>query len=514
MTSTAAAAGDGAPSLQRAMITVSAMMATTVVLLDLTIATIALPHMQGGLSATQDRVAWVMTIYFVSQSVTMACTGWVAGRIGRKRLFLIALMGFSVCGILSGNATSLPEILVYRAFQGMFSAPVIPISQALMLDSYPKERHGEAIAIWGTGVVFAPVMGPVVGGWLTESYGWEWVFYVGIPFCLFALATGAAFIRETPVDLVRRFDWFGFTALAVALVALQLMLDRGELKGWFDSPEILLEAGLIALGLYLFVVHSATTKHPFISTAIFADRNMVLGLVFMFLLGVIVLSMNVLLPMYMQNLRGFPVFTAGLLMAPRGLGTFFALMAAGYLVRWFDGRLIIALGFACVAYSAWEFSTFTPDVGIWPFISAATFNGIGIGLIWVPLTTMAFATLPQQYRTEGSTLTSLARNYGSGVGVSIVISVLSRTRSVAHAEITEHVTPYADMVRAPFLPEYWDVLTPAGRAALEAEITRQASAIGFINDFTLIFIGALVSIPLVLLLQKEKKEPRQVAAAK
>ena len=495
--------GAATPGVNRAMVTVAAMTATTVVILDQTIAPIALPHMQGGLSASQDQIAWVMTTYFVAQAVSMACTGWLAGRIGRKRLFMIALAGFAVGSVLSGSATSLNEILLYRVMQGAFSAPVIPISQAVMLDSYPRERHGQAIAIWGTGVVFAPVMGPVIGGWLTDSYGWQWVFYVSMPFALAGMLAGGAFLRKTAPDRDRRFDWLGFTALVVALGALQLMLDRGDQKGWFESTEIVIEAVCVVLGFYLFIVHMATTRNPFISPAILKDRNIMIGLGFMFVLGVFVLSMNVILPLFMQNLRGFPVLTAGLVMAPRGFATFLMLIMAGWLVRRLDGRLIIGLGFACVAVSAYQFSTFTPDVGIADFIWATAFNGLGIGLIWVPLTTISFETLPTQYRTEASTLTSLFRNYGSGMGISIVMSVLSRSTAVAHAEMNARITPYNKILQPPFLPEHWNPLTQEGMAALQVEMFRQAQAIGFLNDFTLISIGALASLPLLLFLKTE-----------
>jgi DHA2 family multidrug resistance protein len=495
------AGGAAGAATNAALVTVSVMMATTVVLTDQTIAAIALPHMQGGLSSNQDQIAWVMTTYFMAQAVTTACTGWIAERIGRKRTYLIALIGFSVCSMLSGSATSLPEILIYRAMQGMFSAPVIPISQALMLDNYPRERHGTALAIWGVGVMFAPVISPMVGGWMTDAYGWSWIFYVSVPFAALAIGLGWVFMHETQTDQARRFDWFGFTALAMALAALQLMLDRGEFKGWFSDNEIVIEAAVVALGFYLFIAHSATTRNPFISPAILRDRNMVLGCAFMFLLGVCVLSMNVILPMFLQGLRGFPVLTAGLVMAPRGLGTLISLVLAGWLVKWIDGRWVIASGFGCVAFSAYMFSTYTMDVGIAAFIFATVFNGMGIGLIWVPLTTIAFETLPIQYRTEASTLTSLFRNYGAGVGISVVVSILSRTSTISHAELSEHVTPFRDAMRAPFLPEHWSLASPEGRAALEIEIARQAEAIGFLNDFNALFIGAALSIPLVLLLK-------------
>ena len=510
---TSVARDSGGVPINRTMITVTAMMATTVVLTDMTISSIALPHMQGGLSATQDRIGWVMTTYFVALAIMTACTGWLAGRFGRKRVYLTSLAAFAVFAICSANASSLPEIMIYRSLQGMCAAPIVPISQALMLDSYPRERHGEALAVWGTGVMFAPVIAPVVGGWLTDSYGWQWVFYLGTPFAMIALLVGVTFIPETARNRDRKFDWFGFVTLAAVLGALQLFLDRGEYKGWFGSTEIVIEAAIVGLGLYLFVVHTLTTNNPFVSLAIIKDRNIMLGLLFMFLLGVCVLSMNVLLPLYMQNLRGFPVFTAGLLMAPRGAGTLVSLLVAGYLVRFIDGRWIIAAGFACVAYSAWDLSTFTPDVGELKFIVAGTFNGMGIGFIWVPLVTIAFATLPVAHRTEASTLTSLFRSYGSGAGVSIVMTILSRTRSVKHAELVEHVTPFHDMMRQPFLPDQWDIVTPSGLQAIAREIAHQASAIAFVNDFALVFVGALACIPLVLLLSRDRPQDRITGSA-
>ena len=276
-TISAAAPSTEGGGVNRIMITASVMMATTVIITDMTIATIALPHMQGGLSANQDQVSWVMTIYFMMQGVSMSTVGWVAGRFGRKRVFMCTLVGFVICAMLSGQAESISEIMFYRALQGMFSAPVVPISQALMLDSYPRDRHSQALAIWGTGVMFAPVMAPVIGGWLTDEYSWRFVFYVSSPFAILAILGVLTFVRETPRNLERRFDWFGFVSLAMALVSLQFMLDRGQSEGWFSSDFIVCAGVLIVLGIYLFVVHSLTTDNPFISSAIFADRNLVIG---------------------------------------------------------------------------------------------------------------------------------------------------------------------------------------------------------------------------------------------
>ena len=503
------AASDSAPN--RTMITASVMMATTVVIMDMTIATIALPHMQGGLSASQDQISWVMTTYFMMQAVTMSATGWLAGRIGRRRLFIASLLGFAVCSVLSGQATSIHEILVWRALQGMFSAPVVPISQALMLDSYPREKHGQAVSIWGTGVMFAPVMGPVIGGWLTDEYSWRWVFYVSMPFTVLGIAGALAFIRETPLNLERKFDWFGFVAIGLTLGGLQFLLDRGEIEGWFESDTILLIATVVVLSFYLFIVHSSTTDNPFISPGIFRDRNLVLGLIFMFLLGVLVLSMNVIMPLFLQNVRGYPILTAAMVMMPRGLGSLVGLVLAGRLSGKIDPRMQIAAGFLCTAYSAWLFSTFTSDVGLWPFIFAAFFNGVGIGMIFVPLTAVSFWTLPGHLRTEASTLTSLFRNYGSGIGVSIVVSVLSRSQSTTHAHLAERVSPYSEAMRAPLLPDQWDIFSPSGLALLEGEISRQALAIGFLNDFHLIMVGALICVPSVFLLSRPRMKARKAA---
>ncbi|MGB0632877.1 MAG: DHA2 family efflux MFS transporter permease subunit [Alphaproteobacteria bacterium] len=498
--------GGRSEAFQRNMITASVMMATTVVIIDMTIATIALPHMQGGLSASQDQVSWVMTTYFMMQAITMSATGWLAGRFGRKHLYILSLVGFAVCSVLSGNATSIEEIMLYRGLQGMFSAPVVPISQALMLDSYPRERHAQAMSIWGIGVMFAPVMGPVIGGWLTDEYSWRWVFYVSMPFSLLGIIGAILFIRETPKDLERQFDWFGFSALAIALAATQFLLDRGESEGWFDSDLIIATGAIVVLAFYLFVAHSATTRNPFISPAILTDRNYMLGLLFMFLLGVLVLSMNVIMPLFLQNARGYPILTAALVMMPRGLGSLFGLILAGRLSGKMDPRIQIAIGFASTAYSAWLFSTFTTDVGLWAFVFAAFFNGIGIGLIFVPLTAVSFWTLPANLRTEASTFTSLFRNYGSGIGVSVVISVLSRTQSTSHAYLAERTNPYNEVMQAPHLPPQWDIFTIDGLRLLDAEISRQAMAIGFLNDFHLIFIGAVISVPLVMLLSRGKAD--------
>lgn len=488
--------------INRPLITATAMMATTVIVLDINISAIALPHMQGGLSANQDQVSWVVTTYFMMQASTMAATGWLVSRIGRKRLFVFALSGFAFCSLMSGNSESITEIMFFRGLQGMCSAPIAPISQALMLDSYPRERHGQALAIWGAGVMFAPVMGPVIGGWLTDEFSWRWVFYVSTPFAILGVIGALFSVKETERDRDKPFDIMGYLFLVLALASLQLTLDRGEIEGWFDSNYIIITSSAVVLGLYLFITHSLTTNNRFISPGIFRDKNLMLGILFQFILGFLVLSMNVIMPLFMQNLREFPILMAAMVMMPRGLGTLIGLIVAGRLSNKVDPRGVIIFGFLCVAFSAWRLSNFTIDVGIWDFIIAAFFNGIGIGAIWVPLTAVSFWTLPSNLRTEASTFTTLFRNYGSGIGVSVVICILSRSQSTAHAHLTERVNPYSDIMQSPILPDQWNLFTIDGLRLLDTEIARQAMAIGFFNDFYFIMLGALASIPLVILLSR------------
>jgi len=495
------------PHINTTMATLSIMLSTSVVIMDIHIAGIALPHMQGSLSASQDQISWVMTTYFMTQGVTMAATGWLAGRIGRKKLYILSLVGFAFCAVMSGNASSLEEIIVWRGLQGMCSAPIVPISQALILDLYPRERHSFAIGLWGTGVMVAPALGPVLGGFITEEYSWRWVFYLSLPLAILGVAGTFIFVREIPRNLERRFDWLGFICLAITLACLQFTFDRGHIEGWLDSDLIVGMILVVTISLYIFIAHSMTTENPFISRAIIINRNFMVGMIFMFLLGVLVLSINVIMPLFLQNVRDFPVMTAGFTMLPRGLGTMFALMLAGRLSgRYLDPRLVIFLGFICVAYSAWILSNSTTDVGYMTFSMAGFFNGAGIGLIYVPLTTVCFWTLPIQYRTEASTLASLCRNYGSGIGVSVVISLLSRSQTETHAYLTELISPFNEAMQPPWLPDYWSINTIHGITAVEAEISRQALSIGFLNDFNLILVGAIISMPLILLLSKGNKD--------
>lgn len=495
-------AGPGAP--HRGLITGSIMLATIMQALDTTIANVALPHMQGSLSATQDQISWVLTSYIIAAAIMTPPTGYLALRFGRRRVFAWAVGGFTVVSMLCGIATSLPEMVIYRLLQGVFGASLVPLSQAVLLDTFPRERHGQAMAMWGMGVMLGPILGPTLGGYLTEFYSWRWVFYINVPFGALALFGILAFVPETAIDRTRRFDVFGFCMLSLAVGCFQFMLDRGEIKDWFASTEIIVEAGLAALGLYMFVVHSLTAERPFLDPHLFVDRNFATGLLFIFLVGIVLLATLTLLPPFLQNLAGYPVITTGLVLAPRGIGTVIAMTIVGRLIGRVDPRLLILFGLSCTAFSLWEMTGFTAAVDRSTILVTGMTQGFGLGFIFVPLSTITFATLPPHLRTEAASLFSLVRNVGSSVGISVVTVVLSQSTQINHANLAEQVNPFNPMFRAPWLPDGWSLTEPSGLATIDAAISAQASTIAYLNDFRLMMWVTLAAIPMLLLLRRPR----------
>jgi len=490
----------------RGLITVSIMLATVMQVLDMTIANVALPHMQGSLSATQDQIAWVLTSYIVAAAIMTPPTGVLAARFGRRRIFVVAVTGFTLASMLCGAAQSLDELVLFRLVQGAFGAGLVPLSQAVLLDTFPRERHGSAMAMWGVGVMLGPILGPTLGGYLTEVYNWRWVFYINLPFGTLALLGLLAFVPETERNRSRPFDWFGFALLSICIGALQLMLDRGQQNDWFASGEIVTEAVMVGLFLYLFLVHMFTARHPFIEPGLFRDRNLAVGLFFIFILGVILLATLALLPPYLQNLMGYPVLTAGLVLAPRGLGTMTAMLIVGRLSGRVDMRKLVLLGLALTALSLWEMSNFNLQVSQWTVARTGITQGLGLGFIFVPLSTIAFATLAPALRNEGTAMFSLMRNIGSSIGISLMVTLLARHTQMNHAALAEHITPFGPAA-AGGLPGPWSLDSATGLMALNAEITRQASAIGFLDDFKLMMWVVIASAPLLLVLRRPSRDP-------
>ena len=499
MSAAAAAMPAGSTSVQRALVLLSVILATMLYATTLTIANVALPQMQGDLSASIDQIAWVLTFNIVATAIATPPTGWLAARFGRKRLLLGAVLGFTISTVLCGLATSLPELILWRTAQGLFGAPLVPLSQAITLDTYPREQHGTAMALWGVGVMLGPILGPTIGGYMTELYNWRWIFFVVAPFGVVALAGCAAFVTESRREAGLRLDWFGFIVLSLALAATQLMFDRGQRLDWFESDEIVLWAVIAGLGYYLFVAHSLTAERPFFDLRMFTDRNFVVGLVLMFVFGLLVFVPMVLIPTMLERLGGYPVLMIGLLLAPRGIGNLLAMIVCGRLVTLIDPRIILAVGFALQAASTWMMSRFSLDTGISEVFWAGLLQGFAVGMMFVPLTVITFATLPVRFRTDGSALFHLCRNIGSSIGISLAVTYLVRSTQHNRAELAEHISPFNDMLHLPGASTQWDLGSLEGAVALSEEIQRQAAMIAYVNDFHVMTLLALGALPLILL---------------
>jgi DHA2 family multidrug resistance protein len=502
--SAAQAAGPARDPRTRGALTICVMLATVMQTLDTTIANVALPYMSGTLAASPDQINWVLTSYIVASAIMTPPTGWLAARFGRKRLFLVSVAGFTAASALCGAVESLGQMVAFRLVQGAFGAALVPLSQAVLLDTYPRERQGSAMAIWGMGVMVGPILGPTLGGWLTENYSWRWVFYINLPIGVLALMGMAVFLSETSRTRGARLDWFGFGTLSIAVGALQFLLDRGEQLDWFGSTEIVTEAVVAALAFYLFLVHILTAENPFTRPALFKDTNFSASLVLIFAVGAILLATLSLLTPFLQTLMGYPVVTAGLVLAPRGVGTMAAMLIVGRLVGRLDIRALIAFGLILTAAALWEMTGFTLDVSQWTIIRTGLIQGLGLGFVFVPLSTAAFTTLPAQYRTEAAGLFNFMRNIGSSIGISITSALLVDNTQLNHAEIARYVSPFNRAFDTGAALHVWNPHTAAGQAALNVEVTRQATTIAFIDDFKLMMATALLVVPLVLLLRQQK----------
>jgi DHA2 family multidrug resistance protein len=489
---------------QRALVTIAVILAMLMQVLDTTIANVALPHMQTSLGATRETVSWVLTSYIVASAIAIPITGWLAEKVGRKRLFVWSVIAFTLASMLCAMAQNLSEMVMFRAVQGVAGAFLVPLAQAVMFDINPPEKHGRAMALFGAGVMIGPILGPVLGGWLTDSYNWRWVFLINLPVGLMALALMLRFMPATPKS-TRRFDLFGFALIALALGGLQLMLDRGEQLDWFASWEIWIECGIAVAGAWMFTVHMLTARDPIFEPAMFRDRNFATGLLFMAVLGIMLLAGLALLPPLLQGLFGYSVLQSGFLTAPRGVGTLISMLVVGRLVGKVDARLLILSGMALMALSLWQMSGFSLDMDRRPIVVSGIIQGFALGFLFVPLNTIAFGTIAPKYRTTAASLLNLARNMGGSIGISVVTVLLARNLQVSHSDLAAHVTQYSLPPVSPAIVQGAPPLTDAALAMLDAEINRQALMIAYIDDFHLMMIITLLAVPLLLLLRKGRK---------
>jgi MFS transporter, DHA2 family, multidrug resistance protein len=501
--------GDGAASgFNRPAITATVICACVMQGLDQTIVNVSLPHIQGTMSASQDEISWVLTSYIVSSAIALPLVGWLADRLGVKYLFVGSIIGFTLASALCGAATSLTQLVLDRLLQGVCSAGLVPLGQATLYTVYPRERHGYAMAIFSAGSMLGPIVGPTLGGWLTDNFEWRWCFYINLPvgaLCAFGVL---AFIRRTRGATRAPFDLVGFAALSIVVGTLQLMLDRGEVKDWFHSTEIWIEATISALGFYLLIVHTATTdERSFLSRELMKSPNFVAGSLLMFAVGIILSGTLALMPSMMQDLMNYPVFDAGWMMAPRGVGTVVAMSLVARAVERVDIRLFILVGFGLTAVSLWQMTGYSLYMGSWPIIFAGLAQGFGLGLTFVPLNLLALSTLPARIMSQGTAIRALMRMLGGSIGISVLETQLAQNTQVVHSRLVEGLRPDNPLMQTPLLHAPFSLVEPSGIAALNAEVTRQAAMVSYNDDFALMMMVILAALPVLLLIRIPRRQP-------
>ncbi|MBI1217630.1 MAG: DHA2 family efflux MFS transporter permease subunit [Rhodobacteraceae bacterium] len=506
----AAPSGAAEKVQHRGLITFVIMAATIMQVLDTTIANVALPSMTGDLGASQDTITWVLTSYIVAAAIMTPVTGWLSDTYGRKEVFVACIVGFVAASMLCGLAWSITAMVGFRLLQGVFGAAIVPLSQTILLDINPPEKFGQAMALWGAGIMVGPIIGPTLGGWLTENYNWRYVFFINLPIGIIAALGSAAFLPET-VRRVRNFDFFGFAMLSLGVGALQLLLDRGAGNDWFNSVETWVELGLMITGFWVFVVHILTSKQPFIDPHIFTDRNFVTGTLFGFVIGLVLFSALALLPPMLSVVFGYPETTTGLVMGPRGIGTMISMLTVGRLVQKVDARYLVIVGLLLTSASFYTMSGFTPQMDSMPVIVSGIVQGLGMGLVFVPLSTVAFSTIAARFRGDATSLFTLVRNIGSSIGISVVSVVLTRNVQVNHAEMSVALNPYNPVLQG---------FSPAAAAGnplllkeLDGLVNLQALMVSYVDDFKMMMIVTLCAIPLAVMLRKPKVKLSAVAAA-
>jgi DHA2 family multidrug resistance protein len=487
----------------RALITVCLMIATLMQALDSTIANVALPYMQGSLSASYDEITWVLTSYVVMAAIMTAPVGWLAARFGRKNLFITCLIGFTVTSMLCGIAGSLTQMVLYRLLQGAFGAALVPLSQSTMLDIYPPEQRGMAMSIWGMGVMVGPILGPTLGGYLTYDFNWRYVFFVNLPFGIVAVLGLLFLMPKVEPNRGTRFDWTGFLVLSLGLAALQIGLDRGEELDWLSSGTIITCFVLAGLGFYLFLVHMITAQNTFIPRAIFKDRNLVAGLLSMFSVGMVLLASSALLAPFLENLGNYPVAVAGLVMAPRGIGTMFAMLVAGRLSNRVDPRLLMLFGYLLLGCSIYMQEGWTPADSESYMALTIIIQGAGLGFVFVPLQVVAFYTVSPELRTQGTSLLSLVRNVGSAIGISLTSALLDHQGQYEHAVLTQFVTPFARPLQAGgAVSKMLDPNSAGGASLLSTMIDTQAQIIAYVDDYKFLFMTILPAAACLLMMRR------------
>ncbi len=500
------ASASGQKTFNPALIILATILGPMIQEIDSMVVGVALPHMRGQFSAAPDQISWVLTTFLIGVAVTMPATGALASKFGRKKILIIAIFGFTLMSVFGGLATSLSELIAIRFIQGAFGAVLTPLSMSTLLDNFRREDHGMALGWWGVGIMVAPIMGPTVGAYIAEQFTWRGVFFINVPFGILACAVIASNVPVRIKRDVKTFNYSGFLMIAISAGCLQYILDQGERLDWFDAGKIILAALIAGISLYCFVLNTIYAQNPFLDYRVLMDRNFCAGMLLKVLLSIILVSIIALLPPFLIDLWGYPIITAGLVMAPRGVGVVLSVMVVGYLMKHFDSRSLMAFGMLVAAYSTWLMADYTSSVTPWDLVFTNFIQGIGWSFLFVPLTAATFSTLNPRHLDVAAGLYGLIGNLGKSVGVSILVGFYIRNTQANRADLIRYVSPFNEALQHKPLPDLWNMDSIAGLIALEGEIGRQANIMAYTNDFRLLTLIILACLPLVLFMRRPESK--------
>jgi DHA2 family multidrug resistance protein len=498
------------------LIAVSVMFATFMEVLDTTVVNVSLPHIAGSLSVTIDEATWALTSYLVANAIILPMTGWLASRFGRKNLLMLSVIGFTSASFLCGLAPNLGSLIVFRIVQGATGGAMQPLSQAVLLEAFPPHDRGKAMGFWGLGIVVAPILGPVVGGWLTDNYSWRWVFYINIPVGVASIVMTKMFIFDPPYLRTesRRIDYWGLGMLCVGIGALQYVLDKGQEDDWFESTTITTLAIVAAVTLTALVIHELRTDEPVVDLRLFKARSYAVGVFLMTVLGFVLYGSLVLLPIMLQTLLGYPSLQAGIAMAPRGIGSFFMMPITGLMTGRFDARKLLTVGLVVGGATLLWLSGLNLRAGYWDIFWPQLIQGAALSLLFVPLTTVAMDPIPRERMGYATSLFNLMRNIGGSIGIAVTGTMLARNSRATTALLGSNVTAYDPatqsllaQMKAGFMAAGADATTATMRAyaAMSGLVQRQAAMVAFVGIFQLLGVMFLALTPLVLIMQRPRR---------
>lgn len=517
----AVAAGEWAPSFNPWLIAAAVMLATFMEVLDTSVANVALPHIAGNLSATPEESTWVLTSYLVSNAIILPATNWLGRYFGRKNFLIVCIMIFTASSALCGAAASLGMLIVARILQGAGGGALQPIAQSVLLESFPTEKRGSAMAVFGMGIVVAPIIGPTLGGWITDNYSWRWIFYINVPVGIIAVLMARTFIEDPPYIKQQRpgrIDYVGFGLMALALGTLQLVLDKGQEEDWFSSPMITGGAVFAGVMFISFIIWELRAKEPIVNLKILANRNFAVGTALMTVLGIVLYGTIALLPLFLQTLLGYPALQSGLAVSPRGIGSIVSMIIVGRLIGRINGRYLLLFGFSLLAFSTYLFSDINLQISMGSIIWPGVMSGFAMGFVFVPLTTMAMGTLANDQMGNASGVFNLMRNTGGSLGIAAVTTMLARGAQIHQAALASHLTPYDPVFQQRVHDIAGTISSQGGSAATQqaygsiyGTLVRQASVMSYIDNFRLLSFLCVICIPLVFLFKSVKRSKAPVS---